>query len=138
MSVVPASSSQLKFFVDRSLGKEVPQLLREAGFDLITLDEYYGDSEGQSVKDETWLQMAGENGWPVLTADTRIRYRASEKEALIDSKVRLFVLPSKKDLTADEEAERFITHKNAIENKCAKEGPFVISVTQKGLLVREI
>lgn len=73
MSIVPASSSQLKFFVDRSLGKEVPQLLREADFDLITLDEYYGDSKGQSVKDETWLQMAGENGWPVLTADTKIR-----------------------------------------------------------------
>lgn len=135
---MPASSSQLKFFVDRSLGKEVPQLLREAGFDLITLDEYYGDIEGQSVKDETWLQMTGENGWPVLTADTKIRYRASEKEALIDSKVRLFVLPSKKDLIADEEAERFIIHKNAIEKKCVEEGPFVISVTQKGLQVREI
>ena len=49
MSVVPASSSQLKFFVDRSLGKQVAQLLRKAGFDLITLDEYYGDSEGDEV-----------------------------------------------------------------------------------------
>lgn len=82
--------------------------------------------------------MAGKNGWPVLTADTKIRYRASEKEALLNSKVLLFVLPSKKDLTADEEAERFIAHKNAIEKKCAEEGPFVISVTQKGLQMREI
>lgn len=135
---MPASSSQLKFFVDRSLGKQVAQLLREADFDLITLGEYYGEREGQRVKDETWLQMAGENRWPVLTADTKIRYRVSEKKALTDHKAQLFMLPSKKNLTAGEEAERFITHKDAIEKKCAEEGPFVVSVTQKGLQARKI
>lgn len=138
MSEVPASSSQPRFFVDRSLGKQAVQLLREADFDLITLGEYYGEQEGQRIKDETWLQLAGENGWPVLTADTQIRFKAAEKKALIDYKAQLFVLPSKKDLKAEEEAERFITHKNDIEKKCAEEGPFVVSVTQKGLQMRKI
>lgn len=135
---MPASSSQLKFFLDRSLGKQVAQLLRAAEFDLITLGEYYGEQEGQRVQDEAWLQLCGENGWPVLTADTQIKYKASEKKALIDYKAQLFVLPSKKDLTAEEEAARFIAHKDAIEKKCAEEGPFVVSVTQKSLQMRKI
>lgn len=132
-----ASSSQLKFFVDRSFGNKVPQLLREAGFDLTTLSEHYGNTEGQSIKDETWLQLAGENRWPILTADTKIRYRASEKKALIDYKAQVFMLPSK-NLPATQEAERFITHKNAIEKKCAQEGPFVISVTKQRLQTLKI
>ena len=79
---MPASSSQLKFFLDRSLGKQVAQLLRAAEFDLITLGEYYGEQEGQRVQDKAWLQLCGENGWPVLTADTQIKYKASEKKGL--------------------------------------------------------
>ena len=130
---VSTSSLQLKFFVDRSLGKKVPKLLRRAEFDLITLGEYYGEIDGQSVQDETWLQLAGENGWPVLTADDKIRFRKIEKEALINYKAQVFVLPSRKNMKAKDEAERFISHKKDIEKKCEQDGPFAFSVRKDGL-----
>jgi hypothetical protein len=55
------------FFVDRSLGRlRVPALLRANGWSLMTLSEHYGLPADEAVSDVEWLQLAGEQGWPVL------------------------------------------------------------------------
>lgn len=42
---------QLRFIVDRSLGSEkVPKALREADFELVTLDELYGKRGAEDKK----------------------------------------------------------------------------------------
>ena len=49
-----------ELFLDRSLGRiRVPQLLRDAGLNLVTLVEHYGVPTDESVADEEWLQLAG-------------------------------------------------------------------------------
>lgn len=71
------------FFVDRSLGRRiVPKTLRDAGW-LIEIHDEVFDGRAQSVSDEEWLERAGAEGWSVLMKDTRIRYRSSERQALI-------------------------------------------------------
>ena len=43
---------QLRFIVDRSLGSEkVPKALREADFELVTLDELYGKRGAEEKED---------------------------------------------------------------------------------------
>ena len=85
---VPGS---LEFFVDRSLGrKQVPALLRNAGWDLRTLAEVYGVPMDETVEDPDWLELAGERGWAVLMKDDRIRYRKAELGALIAGNVQAF------------------------------------------------
>lgn len=44
------------------------------------------------TKDEDWLTTVGEKDWIVFTKDKRIRYRSIEREALLNAKVRAFVL----------------------------------------------
>ncbi len=72
------------FFVDRSLGrKQVPTALRAAGGELVPLAEHYGIPADEAVEDVEWLELAGENQWPVLMKDERIRYRPAERGAVI-------------------------------------------------------
>ena len=39
-------------------------------------------------KDEDWLLEVGKRGWIVLTKDDRIRYRVTERTAILSAKVR--------------------------------------------------
>lgn len=122
-----------EFFVDRSLGrKQVPALLRDAGWDLRTLAEVYGVPRDETVEDPGWLELAGERGWAVLMKDDKIRYRKAELGALIAGNVRAFCLTGG-NLRADEMAARFLRHQAEIWKACAEPGPFVFVVS-----VREV
>jgi hypothetical protein len=103
------------FFVDRSLGAvRVPQLPRNAGWLLRTLVEHYGKPADESVADVDWLALpCGEQGWPVLMKDEKIRYRTAEREALVEAGVTAFSLTSG-NLRSAEMAEVFIRHRDVV------------------------
>jgi hypothetical protein len=105
------------FFVDRSLGAvQVPQLLRDAGWDLTTLTEHYGKPADEAVADVDWLALCGARGWPVLMKDEKIRYRAAERETLIQARVVAFCLASG-NLRSAEMAKIFIQHRDVVWEK---------------------
>jgi hypothetical protein len=116
-------------FLDRSPGRiRVPQLLRDAGLRLVTLAEHYGVPADESVADEEWLELAGTSGWAVLMKDTRIRYNAAERSAVLRRSVQCFCLPSQ-SLSADQMARRFLDNLDAIAQACADDrGPFIYAV----------
>ena len=116
-------------FLDRSLGRiKVPQLLREAGLQLITLAEHYGVPADESVIDEEWLALAGKSGWAVFMKDTRIRYNAAERSAVIRHSVQCFCLTSQ-SLSAHDMARRFLDNLDAITEACNGDpGPFIYAV----------
>ena len=121
------------FFIDRSLGqKQVPALLRDAGWKLRTLAEVYGVPNDETINDPAWLRLAGEQGWAVLMKDEKVRYRAAELHALIAGDVRTFCLTSG-NLPAEEMARCLLRHQAQIWKACADQGPFVYAVS-----VREI
>lgn len=41
-----------------------------------------------AVADMEWLELAGQQGWPVLTKDERIRYRPSERAAVVAHRIQ--------------------------------------------------
>lgn len=105
------------FFVDRSLGAvQVPRLLRDAGWILTTLTEHFGKPADESVADVDWLALCGKEGWPVLMKDERIRYRAAERQALVDARVTAFCLASG-NLRSAEMAAIFVQHQDLIWEK---------------------
>lgn len=121
------------FFVDRSLGRrQFPELLRAAGIRLRTLAEVYGVPADEAVEDVDWLARAGDEGWPVLMKDERIRYRAAEREALLEHDVQAFCL-SRGDLRAVEMAEAYIRVFPRITTACEEPGPFLYVVSSAGL-----
>lgn len=116
------------FFVDRSLGRiTVPRLLRDAGWQLVTLAEHYGVLRDQNISDVQWIEDATRQGWPLLMKDKRIRYRPAEIRAVIDNKARCFVI-TRGDLTGAESAARLITQRKAIVTATRRPAPFMYAV----------
>jgi len=116
--VVSGEPAARPFFVDPSLGRhQVPSLLRAAGFELQTLAEVYGIPQDETVADVDWLALAGGRGWPVLMKDDRIRYRPSERNALIEHRVQAFCLTGG-NLRAAARADLFIVVSDGIVAAC--------------------
>lgn len=117
-----------RFFVDRSLGVyTVPQALREAGWQIVTMRERYSELPGQGIQDPDWIADATELGEVLLCKDKQIAKRPAEARAIAESGARAFALGSG-ELTGPQMAERLIRHQQAIVRWCETARPFVISV----------
>ncbi|MBK9522887.1 MAG: hypothetical protein IPO13_14970 [Rhodocyclaceae bacterium] len=68
----------------------MPDALRLAGAKVIC----HQDQFAPSAPDDEWLNVAGRNGWVVITKDKRIRSRESEKAAIVESGVLAFMVIS--------------------------------------------
>lgn len=77
------------FFLDHNLGsRRVATALREAGANV----EVHIDHFAPDMADEEWLAACGQRGWVVITLDYKIRYRASELNALRRHGVKAFLV----------------------------------------------
>lgn len=120
-------------FVDRSLGRiQVPRLLRVAGLRLTTLAERYGIPADEQVEDEQWIRDAGELGEAVIMKDERIRYRPVEKAAIHVWQVRAFCL-ARRDLTAPQMAELFLSNLEGMVHACRDHSSGVFVITRGGV-----
>lgn len=125
-----------QFFLDRSLGRlRVPALLRENGWDLVTLAEHYGVPQDEAVDDVAWLRLAGERGWPVLMKDERIKYRTAERRALTHHGVTAFCLTAG-NLSAQAMADCFVRDQKRIWAEAVRPGPALFAVSRSG--IREV
>ena len=130
---MPPLPSRPEFFIDRSLARrDVAEALRFAGCDVHTHLEVYGERD-ESVPDTEWLELCGHRGWVVLTMDRRIRWRPTEIATVRRYNVKLFALTSG-NLSAAEQARRFIQHIEAIEVACESAAPFVYAVRADGIV----
>jgi len=126
-------------FLDRSLGRrQVPALLRDAGLRLRlrlrlhTLAEVYGVPADEAMTDTEWLEMAGQRGWPVLMKDERIRYRPSERGAVVAHRVQAFCLTGG-NLRAAAMAEQYLAVIDDLAQACTRPGPFLYALSARGL-----
>ena len=79
----------MTIFFDRNVGRRLPEALRLLGLDVAWHDER---GFGPKTPDEEWLLQAGANQWTVVTHDARFIHNESEKRALVEARVRCFVL----------------------------------------------
>jgi len=74
----------------------------------------------------------GSRGWIVLTKDDRIRYRVTERTAIVSAQVKAFVLTSSQ-LQGTEMAAAFLKALPRIKQLVAGHGPpFIARVSRKG------
>ena len=99
----------------------------------------HDDHFAPDALDEDWLRQAGAAGWVVITKDTRIRYRETERAALLAANVRAFVFTTA-DLNGAEMADMVVKALPAITRLCDKRPPPFIARIGRGarvhLLVR--
>jgi len=124
---VSRSQQPPEFFIDRSLGRHrMPQALRELGWWVLTHHEVFGERD-EEIRDVEWLELCGRRNLPALSKDRRLRYRPAEIDAIRRFGVRAFVLTAG-SLSAAEQAARFDTSRQRIEQACVDAGPFVYAV----------
>jgi len=99
-----------EYFFDRSLGKATATRLRDRGWIIHLIAEYYQD-DAADIADEEWIAEGCSRGWILLTKDKKIRYRSHELGALDSG--HLFCLQSG-NLGLDEMAQRFVDAEPAI------------------------
>lgn len=124
----------LHFFVDRSLANHiVPNALRAAGWEVVTMRERYGEITAQQLADIRWIPDAAELGEVLLTADKAIARRPLEALAVIQAEARVFALGNGQ-ITGAQAATRLIANQQSIFRRALEEpGPYVFSVTGSGL-----
>src|SRR5262245_25178551 len=88
-----ARSSGLHFFLDRGLGSKIlPAALWQAGWRLETMDERYGKSESQVIRDTKWIQEATLNGDVILCKDLKIASNPLEAQVVYMTSAKAFGL----------------------------------------------
>jgi uncharacterized protein with PIN domain len=127
-----SSAKPLEFFFDRSLGRISAHRLREAGWGIHLIADYYTD-DAQSVEDEDWIAEGCRRGWILLTKDKRIRYRRAELEAL---RGFLFCLSSG-NLSIDETTARLLASRTAMERRVSQGNLCFWFVYEGGRLARK-
>jgi hypothetical protein len=76
------------YFTDRDLGKRFGEILRAGGLAV----ERHSDHFAPDTPDEVWLAEIGRRGWIALTHDRRIRYKPTERDAVMRHGVGLLVI----------------------------------------------
>lgn len=104
------SAKQPEYFFDRSLGKASAARLRELGWIIHLIADFYQE-DASRIPDEEWISEGCARGWLLLTKDKRIRYREHELSALDTG--HLFCLASG-NLGLDEMARRFVDAERAM------------------------
>jgi PIN like domain len=79
-------------FLDRTSSKRLVAILRQAGFVFQTIYECYPNHAHETVEDPEWIKKCGENNWIVVTGDKRIETNVLNRQAVIDAKVKVFLL----------------------------------------------
>lgn len=105
------------YFTDRNLGRQFPTLLRDAGLTVIAHDDEFP----QDTPDEDWLPRAGREGWVMLTRDKQIRWRANQRDLVMEHAVALFALSGSG--RTSELAELVVQNLAAVERFLARHPP---------------
>ena len=71
-------------YFDECTDGETRKTLRRMGFCLVPAQKGKADTE--------WLKQAGQEGWTVITTDERLMQVPEEKQAIIDNRVKCFIL----------------------------------------------
>ena len=104
--------------------------LRQAGCQV----EIHDDHFPPNAIDPVWLTEAGKRGWIVITKDKRIRYRTLELTALMNAKVRTFVLTGG-NLHGEEVAQLLVRILPRLKNFLTRhKPPFIAAISRGGTI----
>ena len=105
-----SSDTPPECFFDRSLGRRSAQILRDQGWIIHLIADFYPD-DADGVADEVWIAEGCRRGWILLSKDQQIRYRAHELSALGPG--HLFCLANG-NLSVSDMAQRFLDAQQAM------------------------
>lgn len=129
MSSKTSAGSRPEYFVDRSLGRLTAEHLRADGWRLHLIADEYPD-DAANIPDPEWIAEGCRRGWPLLTKDKAIRYRADELAAIAPG-AALFCL-TRGDLRVSEMVAAFTLARDRVDRAVTHGGGGFWHVSQDG------
>lgn len=109
----------------------MPDALRSCGLRVEVHDDHFDPRE----PDVSWIREVGARGWVVLTSDKGIRRRVEERESVIQSRGRLFVVVAA-GLRGHEKAALVVKHAPKILRVArGVPPPFIAGVSRTGVAI---
>lgn len=116
-------------FVDASVPRSVADEIKKVRPGA----RWKGDLFPLDTKDSVWLQVAGEQGWLVITHDKKIRTRPGERRAIMEHGVGCFILAYRQNLKKPEIAEMVLSALEDMEELFERTPrPFIYTVSKDG------
>ncbi|MFD3926024.1 toxin-antitoxin system, toxin component, PIN family protein [Streptomyces sp. NPDC058614] len=119
-----------EFFLDRNLGRRVAEELRDRGWAVHRIVDFF-PTDAQDIPDEEWISYGLDRSWVPLSKDSRIT-RDLEIQPVLDRCAVLFYLDNQQ-LRSLEIVDRLDAHRGAIHRAVEKGGPAAYAVRQGGL-----
>lgn len=126
--------SQHQFFIDRNQGNKImPDLLRKAGLRVICHSEKYTDD---MTADPIWIERCAKEEWAVPTGDKAIETDPTNRQAVIDSKAKVFLLDENNSRAVEWASAIIVARRRIVEVVHENDGPFFVTLrkTSKGLV----
>ncbi|MFF2651456.1 toxin-antitoxin system, toxin component, PIN family protein [Streptomyces sp. NPDC058045] len=124
-----------EFFIDRNFGKQIPRRLREAGWRIHLIADFYPD-DGEHIGDSEWIAEGCRRNWVPLCKDGRIIGRDHEFQPVLDHKAVLFYL-NNQQLNIQQMFDALHGAHDAIHRALTHPGPAAYAITRYGKLIKK-
>jgi hypothetical protein len=120
-----------EIFLDRTHGKSMSAMLRRAGFTVHHIFEVYPNKEHETIEDPVWIKMCGEKGWIAVSGDKRLETVPENRQAVIESKLKAFILTDSNSKPEVWAAAIIVGHFRMDEIIDGNNGPFFVNVGKR-------
>lgn len=128
----PAPVEPLRFFTDRTCGAVVvPEGLRAAGLEVVTIRDVYGEARSRVVEDVEWISYVAEHGLVALTNDLHISRNPLERMRVVEAGARLVAMGG--NLTGARMVDLLVEHISRVEREARKHAPGIWRLSNEGL-----
>ncbi len=121
----------MKIFIDENLspflarGIHILETHLDDGFEVLSIKDVFGKSDGKGVKDEEWIPQVGEMGGVVITQDKNIHRTKPQRDLFEEHGIGMFFIsPPKNGYTYWQMVEILIKEWKDIKEKCSTKKPF--------------
>ena len=106
-------------------------ILRGAGFKVHPIYEVYAGNSHETIADPEWIRLCAANDWVVVTGDKKLETVPENRQAIIDTKARVFLLSESNSPPEVWAAAIIIGHYKMDDILEANSGPFFVSITKR-------
>jgi hypothetical protein len=107
------------------------EMLRRAGFRVQPIFEVYPGQQHDGISDPEWIRLCGERGWIAVSGDKRLETVPENRQAVIDSKAKIFVLNDSNSPPEVWAAAVIVGHYRMLDLIDGNEGPFFVSIGKR-------
>jgi hypothetical protein len=106
-------------------------ILRRAGFNIHPIYEVYPGTLHETIPDPEWIALCAANNWVIVTGDKKIETVPENRQAVIDSRARIFLL-SESNSPPEVWAAAVIIGRYKMDDILeANAGPFFVNITKR-------